>query len=74
MWWNPLCRPSGRQASGHRRDEAGYQLYQQGNRSEEAHLSGMVSHRQSRGLPKEFVQRELEFRWKLFPEKKEETK
>ena len=27
-----------------------------------------------RGLPKEFVQKELEFRWKLFPEKKEETK
>ena len=27
-----------------------------------------------RGLPKEFVQRELEFRWKLFPEKKEENK
>ena len=27
-----------------------------------------------RGLPKEFVQKELEFRWKLFPEKKEESK
>ena len=27
-----------------------------------------------RGLPKEFVQKELEFRWKLFPEKKEEPK
>ena len=27
-----------------------------------------------RSLPKEFVQKELEFRWKLFPEKKEETK
>ena len=27
-------------------DEAGYQLYRRGNRSEEAHLSGMVSHRQ----------------------------
>ena len=28
-WWNPLCRPSGRQDSGRRRDEAGYQLYRQ---------------------------------------------
>ena len=55
-------------------DEAGYQLYRQETGFEEAHLSGMVSHRHPRGLPKEFVQKELEFRWKLFPEKKEETK
>ena len=56
-------------------DEAGYQLYRQETDPEKRtfrvwYLIGNAPH----GLPNEFVQKELEFRRKLFPEKKEETK
>lgn len=55
-------------------DEAGYQLYQQETDSRKRTFRVWYLIANPRGLPKWFVQKELEFRWKLFPEKKEETK
>ena len=55
-------------------DEAGYQLYRQETDPEKRTFRVWYLIGNPRGLPKEFVQKELEFRWKLFPEKKEETK
>ena len=55
-------------------DEAGYQLYRQETDPEKRTFRVWYLIANPRGLPKEFVQKELEFRWKLFPEKKEETK
>ena len=55
-------------------DEAGYQLYQQETDSKKRTFRVWYLIANPRGLPKEFVQKELEFRWKLFPEKKEESK
>ena len=55
-------------------DEAGYQLYQQETDPKKRTFRVWYLIANPRGLPKEFVQKELEFRWKLFPEKKEETK
>ena len=55
-------------------DEAGYQLYQQETDPRKRTFRVWYLIANPRGLPKEFVQKELEFRWKLFPEKKEETK
>ncbi len=55
-------------------DEAGYQLYRQETDSKKRTFRVWYLIATPRGLPKEFVQKELEFRWKLFPEKKEETK
>ena len=54
-------------------DEAGYQLYQQETDPEKRTFRAWYLIANPRGLPKEFVQKELEFRWKLFPEKKEES-
>lgn len=55
-------------------DEAGYQLYQQETDPRKRTFRVWYLIANPRNLPKEFVQKELEFRWKLFPEKKEETK
>ena len=55
-------------------DEAGYQLYQQETDPKKRTFRVWYLIANPRNLPKEFVQKELEFRWKLFPEKKEETK
>ena len=55
-------------------DEAGYQLYQQETDPKKRTFRVWYLIANPRGLPKEFVQKELEFRWKLFPEKKEEAK
>lgn len=55
-------------------DEAGYQLYRQETDPEKRTFRVWYLIGNPRGLPKEFVQKELEFRWKLFPEKKEESK
>ena len=55
-------------------DEAGYQLYRQETAPEKRTFRVWYLIANPRGLPKEFVQKELEFRWKLFLEKKEETK
>ena len=55
-------------------DEAGYQLYQQETDPKKRTFRVWYLIANPRGLPKEFVQKELEFRWKLFPEKKEESK
>ena len=55
-------------------DEAGYQLYRQETDPEKRTFRVWYLIANPRGLPKEFVQKELEFRWKLFLEKKEETK
>ena len=55
-------------------DEAGYHLYRQETDPEKRTFRAWYLIANPRGLPKEFVQKELEFRWKLFPEKKEESK
>ena len=55
-------------------DEAGYQLYRQETDPKKRTFRVWYLIANPRGLPKEFVQKELEFRWKLFLEKKEETK
>ena len=55
-------------------DEAGYQLYRQETDPEKRTFRVWYLIGNPRGLPNEFVQKELEFRWKLFPEKKEESK
>ncbi len=55
-------------------DEAGYQLYRQETDPEKRTFRVWYLIANPRGLPKEFVQKELEFRWKLFPERKEESK
>lgn len=55
-------------------DEAGYQLYRQETDPEKRTFRVWYLIANPRSLPKEFVQKELEFRWKLFPEKKEEVK
>ena len=54
-------------------DEAGYQLYQQETDPRKRTFRVWYLIANPRGLPKEFVQKELEFRWKLFPEKKEQS-
>ncbi len=73
-WWNPLCRPKRQTGQWTQEDEAGYQLYQQETDPKKRTFRVWYLIANPRGLPKEFVQKELEFRWKLFPEKKEETK
>ena len=55
-------------------DEAGYQLYRQETDPKKRTFRVWYLIANPRGLPKEYVQKELEFRWKLFPEKKEESK
>lgn len=50
-------------------DEAGYQLYLQETDTEKRNLIA-----NPRKLPQEIIRQELEFRFKLFPDKKEETK
>ena len=55
-------------------DEASYQLYQQETDPEKRTFRAWYLIVNPQGLPKAFVQKELEFRWKLFPEKKEENK
>ena len=55
-------------------DEAGYQLYRQETDPEKRTFRVWYLIGNPRGLPNEFVQKELEFRWKLFPEKMEESK
>ena len=55
-------------------DEAGYQLYRQETDPEKRTFRVWYLIGTPCGLPNEFVQKELEFRWKLFPEKKEESK
>ena len=47
-------------------DEAGYQLYRQETDPEKRTFRVWYLIANPRGLPKEFVQKELEFRWKLF--------
>ena len=55
-------------------DEAGYQSTGRKQIRKSAPFGYGYLIANPRGLPKEFVQKELEFRWKLFPEKKEEPK
>ena len=50
-------------------DEAGYQLYRQETDPKKRTFRVWYLIANPRGLPKEFVQKELEFRWKLFPRK-----
>lgn len=51
-------------------DEAGYQLYLQEQDMEQRTYRAWYLIANPRKLPKEIVQQELEFRFKLFPEKK----
>ena len=53
-------------------DEAGYQLYQQETDPKKRTFRVWYLIANPRGLPKEFVQKELEFRWKLFANREEE--
>ena len=55
-------------------DEAGYQLYQQETDPKKRTFRVWYLIANPRGLPKEFVQKELEFRWKLFANREEERK
>ena len=53
-------------------DEAGYQLYQQETDPEKRTFRVWYLIANPRGLPKEFVQKELEFRFKLFANRPKE--
>lgn len=53
-------------------DEAGYQLYRQEADPEKRTFRVWYLIANPRGLPKEFVQKELEFRWKLFANRPKE--
>ena len=53
-------------------DEAGYQLYQQETDPKKRTFRVWYLIANPRGLPKEFVQKELEFRWKLFANRPKE--
>ena len=55
-------------------DEAGYQLYQQETDPKKRTFRVWYLIANPRGLPKEFVQKELEFRWKLFANRPKERK
>ena len=55
-------------------DEAGYQLYLQEKDAEKRTYWAWYLIANPRNVPKEIVDQELEFRFKLFPEKKEEAK
>ena len=55
-------------------DEAGYQIYRQETDPEKRTFRVWYLIANPRGLPKEFVQKELEFRWKLFANREEERK
>ena len=55
-------------------DEAGYQLYRQETDPEKRTFRVWYLIANPRGLPKEFVQKELEFRWKLFANRPKERK
>ena len=55
-------------------DEAGYHLYRQETDPEKRTFRAWYLIANPQGLPKEFVQRELEFRWKLFVNREEERK
>ena len=55
-------------------DEAGYQLYLQEIDAEKRTYRAWYLIANPRNVPKEIVDQELEFRFKLFPEKKEEAK
>ena len=55
-------------------DEAGYHLYRQETDPEKRTFRAWYLIANPQGLPKEFVQRELEFRWKLFANRPKEGK
>ena len=55
-------------------DEAGYQLYQQETDPRKRTFRVWYLIANPRGPPKELVQKELEFRWKLFANREEERK
>ena len=55
-------------------DEAGYQIYRQETDPEKRTFRVWYLISNPRGLPKEFVQKELEFRWKLFTNREGERK
>ena len=55
-------------------DEAAYQLYLQEQDIEKRAYRTWYLIANPRNLPKEFVQQELEFRFKLFSERKKEKK
>ena len=55
-------------------DEAGYQLYRQETDPKKRTFRVWYLIANPRGLPKEFVQKELEFRWKLFANRPKERK
>lgn len=55
-------------------DEAGYQLYHQETDPKKRTFRVWYLIANPRGLPKEFVQKELEFRWKLFANRPKERK
>ena len=52
-------------------DEAGYQFYRQETDPEKRTFRVWYLIGNTQGLPEEFVQKELEFRWKLFSQKSE---
>ena len=70
----PFVRAKRQTGQWTQEDEAGYQIYRQETDPEKRTFRVWHLIANPRGLPKEFVQKELEFRWKLFPEKKGETK
>ena len=53
-------------------DEASYQIYRQETDPEKSTFRGWYLIANPRGLSKEFVQKELEFRWKLFANRPKE--
>ena len=55
-------------------NEAGYQIYRQETDPEKRTFRVWHLIANPRGLPKEFVQKELEFRWKLLANREEERK
>ena len=59
-----MCRPKRQTGQWTQEDEAGYQLYRQETDSKKRTFRVWYLIANPRGLPKEFVQKELEFRWK----------
>ena len=62
----PFVRAKRQTGQWTQEDEAGYQIYRQETDPEKRTFRVWHLIANPRGLPKEFVQKELEFRWKLF--------
>ena len=70
----PFVRAKRQTGQWTQEDEAGYQIYRQETDPEKRTFRVWYLIANPRGLPKEFVQKELEFRWKLFANREGERK